>query len=164
MATAGYCNRCGTYVYLDERWSCPTGHGWDAVSGWYDPETRAPITPPWLQQRQPERVTPTQIESELQPDSTPSPAPPPDPAVTLRQMIGDTLRQLNLTVTERDGVYSASRGDEYEAALSVDGTNGRILLWERLASGRDPGVRDAVRALASGGWQLKIVLRKDGVG
>ncbi len=81
--------------------------------------------------------------------------------MTLRQLIRSRLEGLNLAITEKDGVYSASRGDEYECSVAVDGTNGRIVLWERLRTGRDPGVRDAVRALAGTNWAVRIVLKRD---
>jgi hypothetical protein len=83
--------------------------------------------------------------------------------VQLRRLIRDRLEDLGLKVTEKKGVYSASRGEEYECVVAVDGTNGRVVLWEQLRDGRDPGVRDAVRALASTSWAVKLVLRRDGV-
>ena len=139
-------------MYLDANWSCPRGHGWNAVSGWYNTDTGQQVTPPWLQQA-----------AAPQPEPVPEPAPAPDPAVTLRQLIRGRLESLNLAITEKDGVYSANRGDEYECSVAVDGTNGRIVLWERLRTGRDPGVRDAVRALAGTSWAVRIVLKRDDV-
>ena len=180
MATAGYCSQCGAYVYLNEQWGCPQGHAWNAVSEWYDSETRMPITPPWLQAQQPVAAPAAQQAAAEAPAvarpapeaaipatepavPAPAPAPPPDPAVTLRQMLRARLQELNLTIAEEDGVLAVRRGDEYEAALAVDGHNGRILLWERLSAGRDPGVRDMVRALAGANWSVKVMLRRDGV-
>jgi len=151
MATAGYCHQCGAYVYLDEQWSCPNGHGWNAVSGWYDADTREPVTPPWVGQR----------SDQTQP--APESPSPPDPAVVLRGLIRECLEELNLAVVESDDVYSASRGEEYECAVAVDGANGRVRLWERLRTGRDPGVRDALRAIGGANWALKIVLRRGDV-
>ena len=181
MAIAGFCNQCGANVYLDANWSCPRGHGWNAISGWYDTDTGQQVTPPWLQQaaapqqptytppatpvapQQPAYVAPAAVPAAPLPEPVPEPAPAPDPAVTLRQLIRGRLEGLNLAITEKDGVYSASRGDEYECSVAVDGTNGRIVLWERLRTGRDPGVRDAVRALAGTSWAVKIVLKRDDV-
>ncbi len=158
MAIAGFCSQCGENAYLDANWSCPRGHGWNAVSGWYDTDTGQQVTPPWLQQTA-APVAPAAPVTE----PVPEPAPAPDPAVTLRRLIRDRLESLNLAITEADGVYSASRGDEYECTVAVDGTNGRILLWERLRAGRDPGVRDAVRALAGSNWAVRIALRRSDV-
>jgi hypothetical protein len=73
------------------------------------------------------------------------------------------MEDLGLKVAEKKGVYAASRGKDYECTVAVDGHNGRVLLWERLRDGRDPGVRDAVRALAGENWTVKIVLRQEDV-
>ncbi|MRS12527.1 MAG: hypothetical protein EG823_05570 [Actinobacteria bacterium] len=81
----------------------------------------------------------------------------------LRRMIRDRLEDSGLKVIENKGVYSASRGKEYECSVAVDGHNGRVLLWERLREGHDPGVRDAVRALAGANWTVKVVLRQEDV-
>lgn len=172
-------------MYLDANWGCTRGHAWNAISGWYDTDTGAAITPPWLQQAAPQQpvyappatpqqpayappdapsAMPSAVVSEPTPAPEPiAPAPPPDPAVQLRRLIRDRLEDLGLKVTEKKGVYSASHGKAYECAVAVDGTNGRVVLWELLHEGRDPGVRDAVRALAGTGWAVKIVLRRDAV-
>ncbi len=162
MAVAGFCGQCRENVYLDAQWGCPRGHGWNAISGWYDTDTLAPITPPWLQ---PAVAAPAQQPpaAPVPAAPVPQPAPPPDPAVIMRRLIRNRLEELNLKVAEEKGVYSASRSDEYECAVAVDGTGGRVLLWERLRSGRDPGVRDAVRALAGTDWAVKVVLKQDDV-
>ncbi|MBN1193147.1 MAG: hypothetical protein JXA36_05615 [Coriobacteriia bacterium] len=168
MAIAGYCRQCGQNVYLDDKWGCPHGHSWEAISGWYDTDTRNPITPPWMQgaaspQPAPQAGPPTPPVEPAPIAAQPEAAPPPDPAVALRRLIRNRLEELNLKVTEKKGVYSASRGKEYEVAVAVDGVNGRVLLWERLRSGRDPGVRDAVRTLAGANWTVKIVLKREAV-
>ena len=49
MALAGYCRQCAQYVYLNNQWGCMNGHAWNEISGWYEPETGAPVTPPWMQ-------------------------------------------------------------------------------------------------------------------
>jgi hypothetical protein len=49
MALAGYCRQCAQYVYLTEQWACVNGHAWNEISGWYDPQTGTPVTPPWMQ-------------------------------------------------------------------------------------------------------------------
>ena len=166
MPVAGFCSQCGENVFLDARWGCSRGHPWTAISGWYDTDTGTPIAPPWSQPAAPQPSAP-QVPAAPQlpvPEApAPEPAPPPDPSVTLRRLIRSRLEELNLKVAEVDGVYVASRADEYECAVGVDGRNGRVLLWERLRSGRDPGVRDAVRTLAGTSWIVKIVLRRDGV-
>lgn len=53
MALAGYCRQCAQYVYLTEQWGCVNGHAWNEISGWYEPQTGAPVTPPWMQQAAP---------------------------------------------------------------------------------------------------------------
>lgn len=170
MAVAGFCSQCGENVFLDAQWGCSRGHPWSAISGWYDTETGVAIAPPWAQP-----ATPQQVAAAAQPESPSAPvappipapepqiAPPPDPAVTLRRLIRTRLEELNLTVSEQDGVYSASRGEEYECVVGVDGHNGRVVLWERLRAGRDPGVREAVRTLAGANWTVRVVLKRDGV-
>lgn len=180
MPIAGFCSQCGENAYLDANWSCPRGHGWSAVSGWYDTTTGQPVTPPWLAaQATPAAPTapaaPAAVTTEAPTPAatTPAPAipapapvapaPPPDPAVQLRRLIRDRMEDLGLKVTEKKGVYSGSRGKDYECAVAVDGTNGRVLLWERLRQGNDPGVRDAVRTLAGGNWTVKMVLKREGV-
>ncbi|MRS12235.1 MAG: hypothetical protein EG823_04080, partial [Actinobacteria bacterium] len=47
MAVAGFCSQCGQNVFLDDKWSCPKGHGWNAVTSWYDTTTGQPVAPPW---------------------------------------------------------------------------------------------------------------------
>lgn len=178
MPVAGFCSQCGENAYLDANWSCPRGHGWNAVSGWYDTATGQPVTPPWLSAQTaaaaPAAPVAAATSASMAPASvapapaapapTPvAPAPPPDPAVQLRRLIRDRMEDLGLKVAEKKGVYSGSRGKDYECAVAVDGTNGRVLLWERLREGHDPGVRDAVRTLAGGNWTVKIVLRREGV-
>jgi hypothetical protein len=49
MALAGYCRQCAQYVYLTDQWGCINGHAWNEISGWYDPQTGTPVTPPWMQ-------------------------------------------------------------------------------------------------------------------
>lgn len=161
MPVAGFCSQCGENVYLDANWSCPRAHGWNAVSGWYDPTTGQQITPPWMPQAE-APIAPVPVPAAPVPAPV-TPAPPPDPAVQLRRMIRDRLEDLGLKVTEKKGVYSANRGKEYECSAAVDGTNGRVLFWERLREGHDPGVRDAVRTLAGENWSLKVVLRQEDV-
>ena len=45
-ALTGFCRQCAQYVYLTEQWGCINGHAWNEISGWYDPQTGAPVTPP----------------------------------------------------------------------------------------------------------------------
>lgn len=181
MAIAGFCSQCGANVYLDANWGCTRGHAWNAISGWYDTDTGVAVTPPWLQPAAPQAAAASSAPAQLadhpqwaanstpaptpafHAEPAPAPAPPPDPAVQLRKLLRDRLEHLNLAVTEHGGVYSASRGDEYECAVAVDGTNGRVVFWEQLRAGRDPGVRDAVRAIAGVNWTVKMALRRDGV-
>ncbi len=49
MAIAGFCDVCGRNVYLTDQWGCAEGHGWDRITGWYDTDTGAAVTPYWLQ-------------------------------------------------------------------------------------------------------------------
>lgn len=160
MPVAGFCSGCGENVYLDANWSCPRGHGWNAVSGWYDTATGAAVTPPWTQHSTP---APTAAEPAIEAIPEPEPVPAPDPVAEMSRLIRERLEALNLTVTEHDGALSANRGDEYECAVAVDGANGRLVFWERLRSGRDPGVRDAVRTLGEGGWGVRVVLKRSDV-
>ncbi len=68
MAVAGWCRQCGQHVWLNDQWGCANGHAWTEISGWYDTDTGAPVTPYWLQQ---------------QPSAEPSaPVQPPAPAAT----------------------------------------------------------------------------------
>lgn len=46
MPTVGYCHDCARWVYVGPDWSCPNGHPAARVNGWYDSETREPLTPP----------------------------------------------------------------------------------------------------------------------
>lgn len=162
MAIAGYCSHCGDNVYLTDQWGCPRGHPWNVISGWYDTDTGQPVTPYWLQQAA-APAAPAPVASAPVPEPAPEPEPVRDPAEVLRESLAAHIRALNLPVSETDGVLSVARGEEYSAAIRVDGAAARIVLWEQLRSGHDPGVRDAARSLASNGWTLKLVLRRDAV-
>lgn len=153
MAIAGFCNQCGANVHLDARWGCTRGHAWNAISDWYDTTAGQRVTPPWLTRPAPPTTAAPPTVA----------APLPDPAVRLRGLVRGELERLNLMVVERDGVCAASRGSEYECAVIVDAPHGRIVFWEQLRAGRDPGVRDALRGLAGGSWTVKTVLRREGV-
>ena len=63
MALAGYCGVCKQNVYLTEQWGCVSGHGWDQISGWYDPETGAAVTPYWLEPGYAEAQQPAAVQA-----------------------------------------------------------------------------------------------------
>jgi hypothetical protein len=63
-------------VYLTEQWGCINGHAWNEISGWYDPQTGTPVTPPWMQSSAPAAPAPVPA-----PVPAPAPAPIPEPVV-----------------------------------------------------------------------------------
>jgi len=84
MALAGFCRQCAQYVYLTEQWGCINGHAWNEISGWYDPQTGAPVTPPWMQVAPP-LASPAPVVAPIpepapEPVAAPLPEPAPEPA------------------------------------------------------------------------------------
>jgi|GEM_PF-3886850 len=188
MALAGFCRSCQQNVFLDNQWGCVNGHDWMQIEGWYDSDTGQPFTPDWIAQAlaedtpaaAAEPVDPPQpepqpmpepaepqpepmLEPEPVPEPDPDPAPQVDPVDAMRGVLSDRLSAINLTAAEEDGVLAVSRAEEYQAAVAIK-ESGEIVLWERLRSGRDPGARDLIRAVAAeGGWRVRIVLRLENV-
>ncbi len=80
MALAGYCRQCAQYVYLNDQWGCMNGHAWNEISGWYEPETGTPVTPPWMQAA-PAAAAPASAPSGC---LCPSRAPAPEPVASTR--------------------------------------------------------------------------------
>ncbi|MEI7813985.1 MAG: hypothetical protein WCJ13_04250 [Coriobacteriia bacterium] len=87
MALAGFCRQCTQYVYLTEQWGCINGHAWNEISGWYDPQTGAPVTPPWMQVAppvsSPESVVAPIPEPVIAPVVAPAPAAAPSDRLAL---------------------------------------------------------------------------------
>ena len=76
MALAGFCRQCGQYVYVTEQWACINGHAWNEISGWYDTETGAPVTPPWMQPAAPmAAAVPAAVAVPAPVAAAPAPAP-----------------------------------------------------------------------------------------
>jgi hypothetical protein len=101
MALAGYCRQCAQYVYLTDQWACVNGHAWNEISGWYDPQTGTPVTPPWMQAAAPTTASAPEPIGVAAPAPapavvTPAPVDPvPDPApAPAAPVAGDRLTLL----------------------------------------------------------------------
>lgn len=142
MPTAGFCSDCGANVWLDERWSCPSGHGWDKTSGWYDPDTGAAVTPPWVSAPAP--AEPASAEPAPAPAADAAPAPGTraallaDMLATFAQYPGYTAAYGTDTDIAIDNeVARASWGTgkkkvEFTAAMKADEAQRTLYYWEML--------------------------------
>jgi hypothetical protein len=65
-------------VYLTEQWGCVNGHAWNEISGWYDPQTGTPVTPPWMQAAPAATPAAAAVVAPA-PEPIPAPAPVPTP-------------------------------------------------------------------------------------
>ncbi|MDZ4063374.1 MAG: hypothetical protein U1E22_01790 [Coriobacteriia bacterium] len=138
MKPAGFCRECGANVWLDDRWSCPSGHGWDKVSGWYDGDTGQPITPPW------EQVPATQPEpaaSAPEPEAaveTPRLALLADVLTTFAQYPGYTAQygtDTDIIIDNQVALANWGTGKkkvEYSAAMKAVETDRTLIFWEIL--------------------------------
>ena len=153
MRVAGYCDTCQQNVFLDN-WACRKGHDRSHISGWYNSETGQPITPFWLlEQQEPS----TGDESAA---IAAAPVAEPTPAESMLALLAQRFESVGLGVSRRGSTLVVTGGDLYEARISVFGDEPLITLWEHLAAGTDPGVRDYVRRAAATGWKVRILLRK----
>jgi hypothetical protein len=181
MAVAAWCSQCGAYVYLDENWSCPQGHGYQATSNWYDPDSGQPVTPYWAQAAVDAAVAAPVAAAPVAVPAEPAPAPAPAaPAPGTRlAVLGDILAQMaryphytagygatsdlliHATVADAGG----PSGRAYEAALKAVEADRTIRYWEAFgptaaANGAwdyTPTRAIVEAALASAGWTVVAV-------
>lgn len=148
MAVAGFCGVCGQHVWLTEQWGCVNGHPYTSISNCYDPDSGAPITPPWLQ---PAPVAPAAAA----PASAPAPAPAPvaaapaPVAATRLALLADILALLGQYPgyraqygTDTDIVIDNQLSDvawstgkkkvEYSAILKAVEAENTVYFWEVL--------------------------------
>lgn len=158
MTIAAWCKGCGRYVWLDERWACDAGHGWDQMSQWYDPDTGQPVTPYWLQQPAPS----AELVATPAPDAIPEPAAPvaaaPAPAAAAaataalgtreavlagimaafvedpgyRVRYGSDADILIDNVVADESWGTGAKKVEYEAVLKADESDRTVYFWELL--------------------------------
>lgn len=153
MRVAGYCDVCQQNVFLDN-WVCVQGHDRSHITGWYNSETGQAITPFWLLEQ------PEPIAAQAQAEPTAAPAAEPDPAESMLVMLAQRLESVGLGVARRGSTLVVTGGDAYEARIGISGDDALITLWEYLAGGIDPGVRDFVRRSAASGWKVQVLLHR----
>ena len=108
-------------MYLNDQWSCTSGHGWDRVHNWYDAETGAAVTPYWLQPAPvaaPATVSP-QPPPAPAPAAVVAPAPPPAPAPAPQPMAAsrvDLLGQVLAMLGQYPG-YVAQYGTDTDIVI-----------------------------------------------
>ena len=144
MALAGYCGICKQYVYLTDQWGCVNGHAWNEISGWYDPDTGAPVTPYWLQ---PGYVAQQRSEPEPAPvaEAVPGAQTGDDRVALLAAILGEFSAYPNYRVqygTNTDVVIDNQIADaswgtgkkkiEYSAILKAVESERTVYFWEML--------------------------------
>jgi hypothetical protein len=135
MKPAGYCNICQKNVFLDN-WACTAGHDRSKLSKWYDAETGEPLVPP------------PAGEGEQ----------PADVAGEMASHIASRLRDVGLSVAQNATMVAVAANDAYEACILVSAKEPTVVLWEHLAHGPDPGVRDFIRKAANSKWKVRVAL------
>jgi hypothetical protein len=140
VAVAGWCKECGQNVWLDEQWGCVNGHPWNEITGWYDAESGAAVTPYWLQQQ---AATGAEVQ---QPGET---GPAGEPTTEREQLLADIVAAFagregysvrygtDTDLVIDNGVADANWGlgrekVDYRAMLKAVEADRTVYFWEKL--------------------------------